>query len=71
MRFRARLTSRKLTLFPRSGTTSRTVDSEYLFWAEFLFHGRDNAPNPFTGMVNLGQLSNLLLPASVPARRLE
>jgi hypothetical protein len=39
MRFRAGLTSSKLTLFSRSGTTSGTMDSEYLFWAEFFFHG--------------------------------
>jgi hypothetical protein len=38
MRFRAGLTSSKLAPFPRSGTTSRALDSEYLFGAEFLFH---------------------------------
>ena len=40
----ARLASSKLALFPHSGTTSRTADSEYLFGAEFL-HAR-SCPNP-------------------------
>ena len=38
MRFRAGLTSTKLALFPRSGTTSRPMDSDYLFCGEFFFH---------------------------------
>jgi hypothetical protein len=38
MRFRAGLTSTKLALFARSGTTSRTMDSKYLFCGEFFFH---------------------------------
>src|ERR1700682_1213203 len=38
MRFRAGLTSSKLALFSRSGTTRRTRDSEYLFCGEFFFH---------------------------------
>src|ERR1700687_3549831 len=55
MRFRAGLTSSKLALFSRSGTTSRTVDSEYLFCGDFLFHGRDIAPEPTYVLVNLDQ----------------
>ena len=51
----ARLASCKLTLFTRCSTTSRTTDSEYLFWAEFLFHGEIMISNPSTGMVNLDQ----------------
>jgi hypothetical protein len=38
-----RLASIKLTLLPRTSTTSRTTDSEYLCWAEFFFHGVDTA----------------------------
>src|ERR1700676_2648778 len=48
MRFRAGLTSSKLALFPRSGTTSRTMDSEYLFWADFFFHGEIMSQNRCT-----------------------
>jgi hypothetical protein len=55
MRLVARLASVKLALLPRSGTTSRTRDSEYLFWAEFCFHEGDNAAKTCTGMVNLDQ----------------
>jgi hypothetical protein len=42
MGFRAGFTSSKLTLFPRSGTTSRTMDGEYLFCGKFFFHGAFN-----------------------------
>jgi hypothetical protein len=52
MRVGARLASCKLTLFSGRSATGRTADSEYLFWAEFLFHGENNAPNPQTRMVN-------------------
>jgi len=45
MRLGARLASTKLTLFPRSSTTSRTTDSEYLFWAEFPLHEEIMPPN--------------------------
>src|ERR1039458_9754899 len=38
---RARLASAKLALFSRSSTASWTRDSEYLFWAEFCFHGAE------------------------------
>src|ERR1700720_4768677 len=38
MRLCARLASSELTLLPRSSTTSRTTDSEYLFGAEFFLH---------------------------------
>ena len=38
MRIGARLASAKFTLLPRSGSTSRTANSEYLFWAEFFCH---------------------------------
>ena len=38
VRIIARLTSAKFTLLPRSGSTSRTADGEYLLWVEFLFH---------------------------------
>ncbi len=44
MRLGARLTSTKLTALPRSSTTSRTRDSEYLFWAKFFFHGGKIVP---------------------------
>jgi hypothetical protein len=37
MRLCARLASSKLTLLPRSSTTSRTTDSEYLFGPSFFF----------------------------------
>jgi hypothetical protein len=37
----ARLACTKLTLLPRGSTTSRTTDSEYLFQAEFFFHGAE------------------------------
>src|ERR1700738_2998706 len=46
MRLGAQFTSDKLTLFSGSSTTSRTRNGEYLFWAEFCFHGADNAPEP-------------------------
>src|SRR6266851_8515829 len=39
MRLGARLASTKLTLLPRSSTTSRTRDGEYLFGAD-RFHGK-------------------------------
>jgi hypothetical protein len=38
MRVGARLAGAKLTHLPRSSTTGWTMDGEYLFWAEFLFH---------------------------------
>jgi hypothetical protein len=57
MRLRAGLTSSKLALFPRSGTTSRTVDSEYLFCGECFFHIKDDAQNPPSGMVDFEWLS--------------
>ena len=44
MRLKARLASGKLALFTRRNTTSRTRDSEYLFWAEFCFHGGEILP---------------------------
>ena len=54
MRFPAGLTSSKLALFSRSGTTSRTMDSEYLCCGEFFFHGAFNlrlrVKQPETGM---------------------
>jgi hypothetical protein len=34
----------QLALLSRLGTTSRTTDSEYLFWAKFSFHGREILP---------------------------
>jgi len=43
MRLAARLASINLTLLPRTSTTSRTTDSEYLFWAELFLHGVDIA----------------------------
>jgi hypothetical protein len=40
MGFRARLTTGKLTLLSRTGTTSRTTDSERVSWAGVvLLHG--------------------------------
>ena len=33
------LASGKLTLFPGSSATSRAMDSEYLSWDDFFFHG--------------------------------
>ena len=54
MRLGARLATTKLTLRLRSSTTSWTTDSEYLFWAEFFFHGGEIVPpKPMHGMVNL------------------
>jgi hypothetical protein len=38
MRIGARLASVKFTLLPRSGSTSRTLNSEYLLRAEFFGH---------------------------------
>jgi hypothetical protein len=69
MRLRAQLASAKRTLLPRSSTTSRTTDSEYLFWIEFLFHGGEIIPpTPCTGTVTLKQFaeafrSGMKLPA--------
>jgi hypothetical protein len=60
MRLGAGLASTKLTLLPRSSSTSWTTDSEYLLWAEFFFHdGERIPPNQRTGMVNLEQLWQL------------
>jgi hypothetical protein len=56
MRLGARLTSGKLTPFPRSSTTSRTTDSKHLSWAEFSFHREIMRPNPCTGMVKSDRL---------------
>jgi hypothetical protein len=44
MRFYAGLASTKLTLLPRSSTSSRTTDSEYLFWAELFLHREEIMP---------------------------
>ena len=44
MRLFAGLTSAQLALLSRLGTTSRTTDSEYLFWAEFSFHDGEILP---------------------------
>jgi hypothetical protein len=44
MRIGAGLASAKLTLLPRSSTTSRTRDSECLFWTEFFFHAGEMMP---------------------------
>jgi hypothetical protein len=44
MRLFAGLTSDQLALLSRLGTTSRTTDSEYLFWAEFSFHDGEILP---------------------------
>ena len=38
MRIGARLASGKFALFPRSSTTSRTANSEYLLRAQFFCH---------------------------------
>jgi len=38
MRGGAQLAGAKFTLLPRSGSTGRTGEGEYLFWAEFLVH---------------------------------
>src|SRR5579863_5164639 len=38
MRFGARLASAKLALLSRRSATSRTMDGEYVFWAQFPFH---------------------------------
>ena len=69
MRRRARLASSKLTLLPRSSTTSRTTHSEHLFWPEFFFHAkRDNALKPSTGMVNVEQFQSESLLQQPPQR---
>jgi hypothetical protein len=57
MRVCAGLASSKLTLLPRSGTTSRTTDGEDLFWAEFRFHC-EIMPQPPAKMVNSEQFEN-------------
>jgi hypothetical protein len=44
MRLRAGFASSQLTLFPLSGTTSWTVDSEHLFCGEFFFHAGETMP---------------------------
>src|ERR1700675_1421227 len=47
MGFRARLTTGKLTLLSRTGTTSRTTDSERISWAGVvLLHGRSGSIAP-------------------------
>ena len=52
-----RLAGTKLTLSPRSGTASRTLNSQYLFWVEFFFHGRKiMTHSPCAKMVNFEQL---------------
>lgn len=57
MRVGARLAGAKLTLLPRSSTTGRTMDGEYLFWAEFFFHlGKIMPLNRCTRMVNFEQI---------------
>jgi hypothetical protein len=70
MRPGARFASTKRTLLTRSSTTSWTTDGEYLFLAEFFFHGsRDTALNPCTKMVNLDQLWQLLPPCQAGSVR--
>src|SRR5258707_13147100 len=44
MRISAWLARGKFTLLSRSGSTSRTLNSKYLFWAEFSFHGVEIMP---------------------------
>jgi hypothetical protein len=46
MRGRARLPSAEFTLLPRSGSTGRTSDDEYLFGAEFSSHIVENKNLP-------------------------
>jgi hypothetical protein len=61
MRLCAGLTSAKLALLSRSSTTSRTGDSEYLFWTEFSFHGGEILPQTHVQkMVNPEQLWQFL-----------
>jgi hypothetical protein len=66
MRISARLTSAKLTLFFRSSTAGWTTDGKYLVGAEFSLHGKKITPRPFTRMVNLEQLWQLLASAARP-----
>jgi hypothetical protein len=61
----AGLTSAKLTLFFRSGTTGWTTNSECLFGAEFSLHRKKITPEPFAGMVNIKQFRQLLNPRVV------
>jgi hypothetical protein len=44
MRLCAGQAGAQLALLSQLGTTSRTMDSEYLFWAEFSFHGGEILP---------------------------
>jgi hypothetical protein len=47
----------QLAFLSRLGSTSRTTDSEDLFWAEVSFHGGEIVPRkPCTRMVSLDQL---------------
>ena len=49
--------SSKFALLSRSSTTSRTGDSEYLFWTEFSFHDGEILPQTHVQkMVNPEQL---------------
>jgi hypothetical protein len=48
----ARFASSKLTLLARNRTTSWTANSEYLFQAEFLFHGDGNHTLKFEGKLS-------------------
>jgi hypothetical protein len=41
MRIGARLTRAEFAFLSELGTTSRTRDSEYLFWAEDFLHGQE------------------------------
>ena len=57
MRVGAGLASAQLTFLTRCSATSRTRDSEYLFWAEFGLHGEgENTPPSATGLFSLEQL---------------
>ena len=55
MRFGAGLPRAKFALLSRLGTACRTVDSEYLFGAEFSFHGKRIPQTHLFKMVDLDQ----------------
>jgi hypothetical protein len=67
VRFCAGQARAEFTLLPRTRTTGRTTDSEYLFGAELLLHRSEMVPNPrVRGMVNFEQLRSCLIPFPDP-----
>jgi hypothetical protein len=73
MRLFAGLTSAQLALLSRLGTTSRTMDSEYLFWAEFSFHDGEILPQTHVQKWSILNISgnylqgSVVVPGAIPA----